>query len=148
MGKQIYIELNDSKHSYNLICYYFLYEWNFVLFLSFPCIWAMPYFIIAVFVKINFPWLLYSASYFLLRTSKSPEFGTILTSRTADRGTRYRSWLRHYATSRKVAGSIPDEVIRFFKWQSFQLHYGPGVYSASKRNECQESSWRLRAASA
>jgi hypothetical protein len=25
-------------------------------------------------------------------------------------------WLRHYATSRKVAGSIPDEVIRFFNW--------------------------------
>jgi hypothetical protein len=25
-----------------------------------------------------------------------------------------RGWLRHYATSRKVAGSIPDEVIRFF----------------------------------
>jgi hypothetical protein len=24
-----------------------------------------------------------------------------------------RSWLRHYATSRKVAGSIPDGVIRF-----------------------------------
>jgi hypothetical protein len=24
------------------------------------------------------------------------------------------SWLRHYATSRKVASSIPDEVIRFF----------------------------------
>jgi hypothetical protein len=29
-------------------------------------------------------------------------------------GTRYRSWLRHYATGRKVAGSIPEEVIRFF----------------------------------
>jgi hypothetical protein len=28
-------------------------------------------------------------------------------------GTRLRSWLRHYATSRKVAGSIPDEVIGF-----------------------------------
>jgi hypothetical protein len=27
---------------------------------------------------------------------------------------RYRSWLRHYAASRKVAGSIPDEVIGFF----------------------------------
>jgi hypothetical protein len=26
------------------------------------------------------------------------------------RDTRYRSWLRHYATSRKVAGSSPDEV--------------------------------------
>jgi hypothetical protein len=27
------------------------------------------------------------------------------------RGTRWRSWLRHGATSRKVAGSIPDGVI-------------------------------------
>jgi hypothetical protein len=26
-------------------------------------------------------------------------------------GMRYRSWLRHYVPSRKVAGSIPDEVI-------------------------------------
>jgi hypothetical protein len=24
--------------------------------------------------------------------------------------------LRHYATSRNVAGSIPDEIIGFFKW--------------------------------
>jgi hypothetical protein len=31
-------------------------------------------------------------------------------------GTRSRSWFRHYATSRKVAGSIPDEVIGFFNW--------------------------------
>jgi hypothetical protein len=29
-------------------------------------------------------------------------------------GTRWRSWLRPYATSRKVAGSIPDEVIGLF----------------------------------
>jgi hypothetical protein len=27
-----------------------------------------------------------------------------------------RSWLRHCATSRKVAGSNPDEVIGFFNW--------------------------------
>jgi hypothetical protein len=27
-----------------------------------------------------------------------------------------RSWIRHYATSRKVTGSIPDEVIGFFNW--------------------------------
>jgi hypothetical protein len=26
------------------------------------------------------------------------------------------NWLRHCATSRKVAGSIPDEVIGFFNW--------------------------------
>jgi hypothetical protein len=29
--------------------------------------------------------------------------------------TRYRSWLRQYAAIRKVAGSIPDEVIGFFQ---------------------------------
>jgi hypothetical protein len=29
-------------------------------------------------------------------------------------GTRYHSWLRHYATSLKVTGSIPDEVIEIF----------------------------------
>jgi hypothetical protein len=29
-------------------------------------------------------------------------------------GIRYCSWLSHYATRRKVAGSIPDEVIEIF----------------------------------
>jgi hypothetical protein len=29
-------------------------------------------------------------------------------------GTRWRSWLRHCATSRKVAGSILDDVIEIF----------------------------------
>jgi hypothetical protein len=29
-------------------------------------------------------------------------------------GRRWRSWLRHGTTSRKVAGSIPDGVIRIF----------------------------------
>jgi hypothetical protein len=32
------------------------------------------------------------------------------------RGMRLRSWFRHYATIRKVAGSIPYEVIGFFSW--------------------------------
>jgi hypothetical protein len=31
-------------------------------------------------------------------------------------GTRWPSWLKHYATSRKVAGSIPDKVIGFLNW--------------------------------
>jgi hypothetical protein len=30
--------------------------------------------------------------------------------------TRWRSWLGHCATSRKVAGSIPDDVIGIFLW--------------------------------
>jgi len=31
---------------------------------------------------------------------------------------RWRSWLRHCATSRKVAGSIPDGLIGIFDWQN------------------------------
>jgi hypothetical protein len=31
------------------------------------------------------------------------------------RGTRYRTWSRYYATSRKVADSRPDEVTGFFQ---------------------------------
>ena len=33
-------------------------------------------------------------------------------------GKRYRVWLRHCATSRKVAGTIPDAVIRIFNWHN------------------------------
>ena len=34
------------------------------------------------------------------------------------RGPRWRSWLRHCATSQKVAGSIPDGVIGIFRWHN------------------------------
>ena len=34
------------------------------------------------------------------------------------RGTRWRSWLRHCATSRKVAGLIPDSVTGIFHWHN------------------------------
>jgi len=33
-----------------------------------------------------------------------------------ERGARWCSWLRHCATSRKVAGSIPVSVIAVFHW--------------------------------
>ena len=33
-------------------------------------------------------------------------------------GTRWRSWLRHCATSQKFAGSIPDGVIGIFHWHN------------------------------
>jgi hypothetical protein len=47
--------------------------------------------------------------------------------------------LRHYATSRKVEGSIPDVVIVFFSIDLIlPAALGPGVYSASNRNEYQE----------
>ena len=46
--------------------------------------------------------------------------------------TRWRSWLRNCATSRKVTGSNPDGVITIFF-----IEIIPGVDSASHRNEYQ-----------
>jgi hypothetical protein len=47
--------------------------------------------------------------------------------------------LSHYATSRKVAGSRPDEVNEFFPiYLSLPAALGSGVYSASNRNEYQK----------
>jgi len=54
-------------------------------------------------------------------------------------GTAVAQWLRCFATNRKVAGSIPAGVSGFFiDVKSFRSHYGPGVHSASNRNEYQE----------
>jgi hypothetical protein len=53
-------------------------------------------------------------------------------------------WLRHCATNRKVAGSILDGV-RIFHWHNPS---GPGVDSASNRNEYQECFLGVKAAGA
>ena len=50
-------------------------------------------------------------------------------------GTAVAQWLRCCATNRKVAGSIPAGVVDI---KSFRSHCGPGVDSASNRNEYQE----------
>jgi hypothetical protein len=56
-------------------------------------------------------------------------------------GTQWRSWLRHYATGQKVAGSSVDEVIGFFNLPNpFSRTMAPWVGSASNRNEYQKSS--------
>jgi hypothetical protein len=46
---------------------------------------------------------------------------------------KYSHSIRHYATRRKIAGSIPDEVNEFFS-----LLNPSGVHSASNRNEYQK----------
>jgi hypothetical protein len=47
--------------------------------------------------------------------------------------------LKHYATSQKVAGSNPEEVIEFFSiYLILPAALGPGVYSASNRNKYQK----------
>jgi len=51
-------------------------------------------------------------------------------------GTAVAQWLRCCTTNRKVAGSIPAGVIVFFiDIKSLRSPYGPGVDSASNRNE-------------
>jgi len=55
-------------------------------------------------------------------------------------GTAVAQWLRCCATNRKVAGSIDIK--------SFRSHYGPGVDSASNRNEYQEHFLAVKAAGA
>ena len=48
-------------------------------------------------------------------------------------------WLRCCATNRKVTGSIPGSVTGFFiDIKTHRSHNGPGVDSASNRNEYQE----------
>jgi len=54
-------------------------------------------------------------------------------------GTVVAQWLRCHATNQKVDGLIPAGVSGFFiDIKSFRSHYGPGVDSASNRNEYQE----------
>jgi len=63
--------------------------------------------------------------------------------------TMVAQWLRCCATHRKVAGSIPAGVSGFFiDIKSFWSHYGPGVDTASNRNEYQEYFLGLKAAGA
>ena len=58
-------------------------------------------------------------------------------------GTAVAQWLRCCAPNRKVAGSILAGVIK-----SFRSHHGPGVDSASNRNEYQEHFLEVKAAGA
>ena len=59
-------------------------------------------------------------------------------------------WLRCCATNRKVAGSIPGGVIGefFIGIKSFRSQCGPGVDSASNRNEYREYFLGVKAAGA
>ena len=63
--------------------------------------------------------------------------------------TAVAQWLRYCATNRKVARSIPAGVSGFFiDIKNFRSHYGPGVESASNRNEYQEYFLGVKAAGA
>ena len=64
-------------------------------------------------------------------------------------GTAVAQWLRCCAASREVAGSITASVSGLFTdIKPFRSHYGPGVDSASNRNEYQEYFLGVKAAGA
>jgi hypothetical protein len=60
--------------------------------------------------KWNYDTITSLANNFIILTVKQ----TYVLLTTINRRTRQRSWLRHYGTSLKVAGSIPDKAIGFF----------------------------------
>ena len=63
--------------------------------------------------------------------------------------TAVAQWLRCCVTNRKVAGSISAGVSGIFiNIKSFRSQYGPGVDSASNRNEYQEHFLVVKAAGA
>jgi len=63
--------------------------------------------------------------------------------------TAVAQWLRRCATNRKIAGSIPASASGFFiDIKSFRSQYGPGVDSASNRNEYHEYFLGVKAAGA
>ena len=73
-----------------------------------------------------------------MRYNAPKTFPAGVTSRE-HKGTAVAKYLRSCASNQKVAGSIPDGVSGFFiDIKSFLSHYGPGVDSASNRNEYQE----------
>ena len=64
-------------------------------------------------------------------------------------GTRWRSWLRHCATSRKVAGSIPDRVIGIFHWHNPSGHTKAlGLTQPLTEMSTRNISWGVEAAGA
>jgi hypothetical protein len=64
-------------------------------------------------------------------------------------GTRWRSWLRHWAIHREITGSIPDGAIEIFHWhnpscRTMALGLTQPLTELSTRN----ISWRVKAAGA
>jgi hypothetical protein len=64
-------------------------------------------------------------------------------------GTRWRSWFRQCATSRKVAGSIPDDVIEIFHWHNpFGRIMAVGSTQPLTEMSTRNISWGVKAAGA
>jgi hypothetical protein len=62
---------------------------------------------------------------------------------------RWRSWLRHCATSRNVAGSIPDGVIGIFHWHHrFSRTMALGSTQPLTEMSTRNISWGVKAAGA
>jgi hypothetical protein len=64
--------------------------------------------------------------------------GTTLSCILSEGGTRWRNWMRHCATSRKVAGSIPNGDTGIFIDIILPATLWPWGDSASNINEYQE----------
>jgi hypothetical protein len=67
----------------------------------------------------------------------------------AEKILKYKNLIIIIIINQKIVGSIPNGVTGLFLLtQSFQSHYGPGVDSASNRNEYQKCFLGVKAAGA
>ena len=98
--------------------------------------WSFTY--IQIRSKVRVEQCLHSTHKFLACTATClPYFTVQYNIWTGD--TQWRRCFRHYATSRKVADSIPDGVIGIFQWHNPSgRNVAMGVESSSNRNEYQE----------
>jgi hypothetical protein len=64
-------------------------------------------------------------------------------------GERWRSWLRHCAANRKIAGSIPDGIIGIFQWHNpFGRTMALGSSQPLPEMSTRNISWGVKAAGA
>jgi len=100
-------------------------------------------------LKLSIPYVFFPIVIISLIHQQNAHTHTIKYMCYYQRGTRWPSWLGDCATSRKVAGSIANGVIGFFSLTlPLRPHYGPGVDTASNRNEYQEYFFEVKAAGA
>jgi hypothetical protein len=68
------------------------------------------------------PYLSTQSSYIIEQIPQPNHFNPKYQYPSTRVGVRRRIWLTHYATSRKIVGSIPDEVGGFFNWHNPSSH--------------------------
>ena len=83
-----------------------------------PCLFSQPLRFYAMLAKPSKILIYVQICMLYFAVRPSAVYGSNSSTYNIQRGARWRSWLRHCATSRNVACSIPDGVTGFFHWRN------------------------------